>query len=253
MSIREKIARRSGTDLETDTGIDDETDLEADDESAADATGIGDEPDTGGTAVDEADDDDDDDGTEADAEFLDAEEDYEEDEDGGEEAYRRRRWRGAIAIALVFTLAGGVFQVLAWRAGHTRPTENQALTDTDTTSVVIGDVSNGLNKIFSYAPDSTATTEQAAADVLGGTAANEYRTLFAQVKAHAAAEHLTLSTRVVRAGVTHLSGGTAQLLVFLDQRAVRAGRPQGTTSAAQLSVTARLEDGHWRIVDIHAR
>jgi Mce-associated membrane protein len=58
---------------------------------------------------------------------------------------------------------------------------------------------------------------------------------------------------VVQAGVTRLSGDTAQLLVFLDQLIVRKDTPAGTSAAAQLSVTARLDSGHWRIIDIHAR
>ncbi len=170
-----------------------------------------------------------------------------------EPARRPRRFPRWVAVAVLLALAGGALQVLSWRARHDHPNTNRALTDAETTSVVIGDVSNGLSKIFSYAPDSTATTEQAAADVLGGAAANQYRTLFAQVKEHAAAERLTLTTHVVRAGVTRLSGDTAQLLVFLDQVIVRKDRPKGTSAAAQLSVTARLESGHWRIVEIHAR
>jgi Mce-associated membrane protein len=160
-----------------------------------------------------------------------------------------RRFPAVVVIALV--LAGAVLQGLAWRARHSGT--DRALVDAETTAVVVGDVSNGLSKVFSYAPDSTATTEQAAADVLGGQAASQYRTLFAQVKQRAAAEGLTVTTHVVRAGVTRLTGGTAQLLVFLDQDIVRKDKPNGTAVAAQLSVTARLDAGHWRIVDIHAR
>jgi Mce-associated membrane protein len=152
----------------------------------------------------------------------------------------------------VLVLAGAVFQVLSWRARHSGTTD-RALVDAEATSVVVGDVSNGLSKIFSYAPDSTATTEQAAAEVLGGRAAGQYRTLFAQVKQRAAVEGLTVTTHVVRAGVTRLTGDTAQLLVFLDQDIVRKDQPNGTAVAAQLSVAAHLDAGHWRIVDIHAR
>jgi Mce-associated membrane protein len=171
-----------------------------------------------------------------------------------EDGERRSPWfRRAVAVALLFALAGGVLQVLALRARHHPANANRALVDTEATAVVTGDVSNALGKIFSYAPDSTATTEQAAAEVLAGDAANEYRTLFAQVKQHAAAERLTVTTHVVRAGVVRLSGRTAQLLVFLDQVILRRDKPKGMSAAAQLSVTARLDDGHWRIVEIHAR
>lgn len=166
---------------------------------------------------------------------------------------RPARFRRAVAAALLLALAGGGLQVMSARARNGPVTRNRALVDTETTSVVIGDVSNGLAKVFSYTPDSTATTEQAAADVLGGAALAQYRTLFAQVKEHAAAERLTVTTHVVRAGVTRLTGNTAQLLVFLDQVVVRKDRPEGTPAAAQLSVTARRAGGHWRIVDIHAR
>jgi Mce-associated membrane protein len=164
----------------------------------------------------------------------------------------RPRLRTAVAIALLLALAGGALQVMAWRARHVPATRNRALVDTETTALVIGDVGNGLSKVFSYAPGSTAATEQAAADVLGGAALTQYRTLFAQVKRRAAAEGLTVTTHVVRAGVTDLSGRTAHVLVFLDQIVVRRDRPQGTPAAAQLSVTAHLDAGHWRIVDIHA-
>jgi Mce-associated membrane protein len=167
---------------------------------------------------------------------------------------RERPWfRWAVVIAVVCTLAGAGLQVLAFRARHAPSHGNRALVDTEATSVFIGDVSNGLSKIFSYAPDSTATTEQEAAEVLSGRAASEYRTLFAQVKQHAAAERLTVRTHVVRAGVVSLSGDDAQLLVFLDQVIVRKDHPKGIPAAAQLSVTAHREAGHWRIVDIHAR
>lgn len=170
----------------------------------------------------------------------------------------RRRWIRrprvfVVVFTLLFALAGAGLQVLSVRARHDPALADRALVDTEATSVVIGDVSNGLTKIFSYTPDSTATTEQAAAEVLSGTAASEYRTLFTQVKQHAAAERLTVRTRVVRAGVVRLTHDTAQLLVFLDQVIVRKDRPKGMSAAAQLSVTARHQGGHWRIVDMHAR
>jgi Mce-associated membrane protein len=164
----------------------------------------------------------------------------------------RAAWtRWVVVAAVVLAVAGVGLRVPGARAGHSPA--NRALVDTEATSVVIGDVSDGLSRIFSYAPDSMATTEQDAAEALTGRAADEYRTLFAQVKQRAATERLTVTTRVVRAGVERLSGRTAQLLVFLDQVIVRKDEPKGTSAAAQLAVTARLDGGHWRIVDIHAR
>jgi Mce-associated membrane protein len=52
--------------------------------------------------------------------------------------------------------------------------------------------------------------------------------------------------------VVELEGDRARLLVFLDQTS-RRGEDAATVAAAQLTVTARLEDDRWRIVDIKAR
>jgi Mce-associated membrane protein len=65
-------------------------------------------------------------------------------------------------------------------------------------------------------------------------------------------QKLTLTTHVVRAGVTSLKGDTAQLLVFLDQVTEREGK-KPTSAAAQLSVTAERRDGNWLITELKAR
>jgi Mce-associated membrane protein len=161
--------------------------------------------------------------------------------------------RRPLVFVVVFAVAGAGLQVLTWQVRHDPAAGNRALVDTETTDGVIGEVGNGLSRILSYSPDTTDSTAQAAQEVLGGNASSEYNALFSQVKLRAATEGLTLTTRVVRAGVIRLSGGTAQLLVFLDQIIVRKDKPNGTTVAAQLSVTARFDAGHWRIVEIHAR
>jgi Mce-associated membrane protein len=178
--------------------------------------------------------------------------------DGGGTAGSGRRsrvaWlRNPLVLALVLALAGGVLLVRASQIRGSAAAENRALTDVERTEMVIGDVSNSLGKVFSYSYTNTAVTEQAARDVLAGRAFNQYQTLFGQVKQRAAAQRLTLTSRVVRAGVVRMTGDTAQLLVFLDQTVHRKDKPNGMTAAAQLSVTARLSDGHWQIVDIQAR
>lgn len=155
-----------------------------------------------------------------------------------------------LPIAVVITLLGGALFTLHPKAERSG---NQALADTDATTKVIGDVTSTLTKIFAYTPGTTATAEQAAADSLTGKAATDYRRLFAQVKLQAPAQRLALTTRVVRAGVTTLSGDTAHLLVFLDQTSTRNGKPSGSIAAAQLSVTAQLKDGLWRITDLKSR
>ncbi|MFF9867236.1 hypothetical protein ACF1G0_17730 [Streptomyces sp. NPDC013953] len=163
----------------------------------------------------------------------------------------RSRAVARLLVALLL-LTGGWFLWRTQQLTGSPATGNHALTDTGATARVVTDVSGALGRVFSYTPRDTAATRQAARRLLDGRAARQYDTLFTQVEQRAAAQRLTLTTHVVRAGVTRLTDRSAHLLVFLDQVAQRAGRPP-TTTAAQLSVTAELRDGRWRIVDLTAR
>ncbi|WP_329179555.1 hypothetical protein [Streptomyces sp. NBC_01477] len=158
----------------------------------------------------------------------------------------------AAAVIAALLLAGGGFGYAAHRLKDPAAARNHALTDTDATSRLTGDVSDALSRIFAYTPEDTQSTAQAARDVLEGAAAQQYQQLFAQIRQQVADQQLTLGTRVVRAGVVSLTGDHARLLVFLDQTAQRAGAT-ATSAAAQLSVTAHLVGGHWRISDLKAR
>lgn len=163
----------------------------------------------------------------------------------------RRRWPrvlGALlAVALIAT--GGALYAEGRHLRDTPATANLALTDAEATTRVTGDVSSALGKIFSYGPGATAATRAAAKEVLAGKALQQYATLFGQVERQSADQKLTLTTEVVRAGVTRLTGSSAHLLVFLDQVYERRGRAP-TTASAQLTVTAELREGRWWIVEI---
>ncbi|WP_371530657.1 hypothetical protein OG302_36340 [Streptomyces sp. NBC_01283] len=162
---------------------------------------------------------------------------------------------GRTLVALVLAallLTGGTLLVLTDRTANTPGAANQALTDGERTRRVIADVSDALAVVFTYTPHDLATTERRARDVLRGQAAKDYRALFGKLRRQVGKQQLSLTTQVVRAGAVELSGDGARLLVFLDQRAKRKGA-RATTAAAQLSVTARLDDGHWTITDITAR
>ncbi|SEO26043.1 hypothetical protein [Actinacidiphila rubida] len=163
----------------------------------------------------------------------------------------RRRIAATALLALVVVLAG-VLLYAAQQLKDPAATGNHALTDTAATDQVTGDVSNALSRIFAYTPDDTQSTAQAARDLLAGAAATQYQQLFARIRQQVADEKLTLTTRVVRAGVVSLTGRRASLLVFLDQTAQRAGGT-ATSAAAQLSVTAAYSGGRWRITDLKAR
>lgn len=172
------------------------------------------------------------------------------DPDGAADVPRRRwpRVLGALlAVALIAT--GGVLYAEGRHLRDTPATANRALTDAEATTRVTGDVSSALGKIFSYGPGATAVTRSAAKEVLAGKALQQYAALFGQVDRQSADQKLTLTTEVVRAGVTRLTGSSAHLLVFLDQVYERRGRAP-TTASAQLTVTAELRDGRWWIVEI---
>lgn len=160
---------------------------------------------------------------------------------------RVRRWAVPV-LALVLALAGVV--VLMTRSGG--GSSDRAVTDAGATARVSGDVSDIISRIFTYRYADAAATQKQADSALTGQAADQYRTLFQQVLQQAPGQRLSLTTRVVRTGVIHLTGSTAQLLVFLDQSASRAGKPAGTAAAAQLLVTARLDGDGWRISELHA-
>jgi Mce-associated membrane protein len=169
-------------------------------------------------------------------------------------AARPRGWRqvaATVAVVVLLLGSGGLLHA-AQDLKDPAASGNRALTDSATTDQVVGDVSSTLTQIFGYTPDSTDATEKAARELLAGPAATQYQALFAQIKQNVAAQQLTLTTRVVRAGVVTLTATRARLLVFLDQTAQRAGAT-ATTAAAQLSVTAEPRNGHWRITELTAR
>ncbi|MFI0501809.1 hypothetical protein ACH3WN_02950 [Streptomyces albogriseolus] len=171
----------------------------------------------------------------------------------GDGRSRGARLRRAVAAgaAVTLVLAGCGFLHAAHQLRSAESARNRALTDTAATSRVAGDIGNALARVFSYTPDGTAA-ERSARTVLDGRAARQYATLFDRVREDLTTQRVTLSTRAVRTGVVELEGDRARLLVFLDQTS-RRGEDAATVAAAQLTVTARLEDDRWRIVDIKAR
>jgi Mce-associated membrane protein len=130
---------------------------------------------------------------------------------------------------------------------------NAALVDTGATTEVSGQITQALERIFSYSYDNVAATEQAAREVLAGAAVEDYNTLIGQVRAKAPEQKLVLSTTVSVTGVRALDRNSAQLLVFLDQAATRVDTAKSSGSAAVLSVSARRIDGAWRITKLTPR
>ncbi|MDL4818446.1 hypothetical protein [Actinomadura opuntiae] len=155
-----------------------------------------------------------------------------------------------LGIALGLVLIALLLHPIAGRFRDDGTPHDRAVLDGVATTDVTGDVSTALGRIFSYTPADVDTARRAASEVLTGSAAAQYEKIYGQVRRQAPAQRVTLTTRVVRAGVVSLTGDTARLLVFLDQTATRAGKPDGTPAAAQLTVTAHRDGGRWRITEL---
>ncbi|MET9350228.1 hypothetical protein [Streptomyces termitum] len=192
----------------------------------------------------------------ADAEPGDAPEATESDGADGAAGGRRRTGtrRTAVVVTAVVALllGGGAFFHAAHQLRSTPTAQNRALTDTEATTRVGGDVAEGLARIFSYTPAGTDSAERSARTVLTGRAARQYQDLIAQVRTGLAGQKVSLTTQAVRTGVVELDGDRARVLVFLDQT---SRRDEGATSsaAAQLTVTAQFDGERWLIADIKAR
>jgi Mce-associated membrane protein len=201
----------------------------------------------------------------ADDEFDDDLEDLDEDteadppdeEDGPSrfsQFFDPRRFSVLLGVVALLLAAAGTWALVA--AGNLRGSDaarNSALVDTGRTAEVSAAVSSALNQIFSYSYDKTDVTEKAAKAVLRGDALTTYDKLFAEVRAQAPAQKLVLTTRVVYSAVQSLDGDRAQLFVFLDQSATRIDTNTTSAAAAQLSITAKREGGHWVITAMAPR
>ncbi|GAA0628064.1 hypothetical protein [Streptomyces crystallinus] len=162
----------------------------------------------------------------------------------------RRLLLPLLVVALL--AASGVLLLLAGQEQHAPAAANRALTDRAATDEVLDEVGTAVSRVFSYAPTTLSRTRDDARALLRGQAAKEYDALFVQVQQRVVEQQLTLTTTVARAGVTRLTATRAELLLFLDQTSVRRGGGP-TTVAAQLSVSAGRDGGHWRITSIKAR
>ncbi|MGW1012234.1 hypothetical protein ACWD4X_19655 [Streptomyces termitum] len=172
--------------------------------------------------------------------------------DGGRRRTGTRRTAVVVTAVVALLLGGGAFFHAAHQLRSTPAAQNRALTDTEATTRVGGDVAEGLARIFSYTPAGTDSAERSARTVLTGRAARQYQDLIAQVRTGLAGQKVSLTTQAVRTGVVELDGDRARVLVFLDQT---SRRDEGATSsaAAQLTVTAQFDGERWLIADIKAR
>jgi Mce-associated membrane protein len=153
------------------------------------------------------------------------------------------------AAGLALLAAGAVFLVAGSAERGGPAAVNQAVTDQAGTGNVIAAVSADIGTVYSYSYTGIPAAERAARGVLSGQAAAQYAQLSPMLR-DAVSQHLTVRTRVVHAGVIWLAGGSARLLVFLDQTSKRGSAAQGTAVPAQLVVTASRHGSRWLITSM---
>lgn len=158
----------------------------------------------------------------------------------------RRLLLAIVVVALGCTVWFGV------ETASLSPGDNQALVDSAGTASVAAEVSDAVKSVFSYDYANLARTERAASQVLTGDAVRQYQDQFASARTRAAAEKLVRTTTVRAVGVRSLVGDDASLLLFLDQQTVAQGGGAPSSSVAQLAVTARRVDGHWKLASLTA-
>jgi Mce-associated membrane protein len=156
---------------------------------------------------------------------------------------------GAGLLALGAAAAGAVL-LSTTPSGAAAAAHNEAVVNAKATAEVVGQVDTGLARVLSYRYTDPAATHAAARQVLTGDAARQYEVLFRTLQQRAGTEQLTLTAKVVAAGVETLTADHAQLLVFLDQSTTRASDGTTSASAAQLRIAAVRRGGVWRISEL---
>lgn len=164
--------------------------------------------------------------------------------------------RPAVLITAMLVLAAVCAGLAGWSGteAHALRNEgsaaNRALVDRAATSRVKGQVTDGVEKLFSYDYANTAKTRRAVDRYLTGAAVQQYEDLFALVKKQAPKQKLVLTTTVRTAGVTLLQDDRAEVLLFVDQDATRTDTGRRNVAPAQLSVTAEKHGDQWKIDNI---
>lgn len=165
---------------------------------------------------------------------------------------------GAVAVftglaVAVFTGLAVWFGIEAYSARVSGAAANEALVSAGATSEVNGQISDAVEKVFSYDFNDTTKTETAARDLLVGSAVQRYDELFKVVREQAPRQQLIVTTTVKTSAVTRLQGDRAELLLFVDQHAMRANTGESNVGPAQISVSAQKHGDRWKITQITLR
>jgi Mce-associated membrane protein len=167
----------------------------------------------------------------------------------------RSRWSTSVRVALVVVMLIAL-GLAAWWRGETHALlgtaalSNRALLDVGTTAEISGQVRDAVERVFSYDFARLDANERAAAAVITGPFALDYRHQFARVRELAPGQQAVVVATVPALAVKVLDGDRAIVVVFIDQQANRGGQAQPLLAAGRLRVTAQRVTGSWKIADV---
>jgi Mce-associated membrane protein len=164
----------------------------------------------------------------------------------------RRRAGRQLSVAVVLTVLAIVLAGLAvWFRGEASDLDsadhNTALTDSGTTSEVVGQLKSAIEQTFSYNYTDLDSTQKAVDDTLTDKARCEYDQLFGQVKQLAPKQKIVMVTAVRDISLIRLDGDRAEALVFIDQNSTRVDVNNSVQGEAQFAVHAQRQGDHWKI------
>jgi Mce-associated membrane protein len=152
-----------------------------------------------------------------------------------------------LVLATGFTAAAVAFHAQAARAAA-GAADNRAVVDTAATAEIVGQVSKAVETVLSYDYTRLDDSERAAAAVITGKYRDEFARTFADVRRSAPEQKLVLTTTVLLAGVTVLTGERAEVIATMDLAAVRDTTPYN--SPGRVRVVAARVDGRWKIAEM---
>ncbi|MBE9374959.1 hypothetical protein IQ251_10960 [Saccharopolyspora sp. HNM0983] len=183
------------------------------------------------------------------------ESDADDDPDAAGSARRPGFGLRVALLAAATVLAGfGAWFAYETVALHTSgAAANDALVDAGATSEVNGQVGEAVTKLFSYNFAEQDKADAAADELLVGPAVAKYNELWGVLRDQAPQQKLVVDTSVKSSAVTWLQGDRAEVLLYVDQKATRAGDQEGQNEPAQLTVGAEKHGDQWKLNRITLR
>ncbi|MGH3824275.1 MAG: hypothetical protein ACRDRA_15810 [Pseudonocardiaceae bacterium] len=157
---------------------------------------------------------------------------------------------GLVAVMVIALGFAAWFGAEAYKLGASAVKSNGALLDVAATAQVTGQVRDAVERVFSYDFARLDDNERAAAAVITGTFARDYRGQFVRVRELAPGQQAVVVATVPALAVKVLDGDRAIVVVFIDQQASRGAQAQPLLAAGRLSVTAHRVNGTWKIAEV---